>query len=241
MASRTYYQILGVSRDATLEEITNAKNALAKVYHPDVNMQNGIDTTAQMQEILEAYRVLSNPEKRKNYDKELGGGTVRVFRTFDLGKEFEKDSGSSDVQDEHSFVTYWNAASKLHEVVKRSSWLLERESRRESIPIKIMKRIGKMPKTEQRLESQLNALSIQALQYITLLKSARIPMEYWTPEAMNWVLIRWGQNQSVDFLTIFAQYDAFVNQKKTTAEKAKMRSQTKQFHGKLKKLLTNAI
>ena len=104
-----------------------------------------------------------------------------------------------------------------------------------------MKRIGKMPKTEQRLESQLNALSIQALQYITLLKSARIPMEYWTPEAMNWVLIRWGQNQSVDFLTIFAQYDAFVNQKKTTAEKAKMRSQTKQFHGKLKKLLTYAI
>ena len=33
MSSRTYYDILGVSRDATLEEITSAKNALAKVYH----------------------------------------------------------------------------------------------------------------------------------------------------------------------------------------------------------------
>lgn len=241
MAARTYYQILGVSRDATLEEITNAKNALAKVYHPDVNIQNGIDTTAQMQEILEAYRVLSTPEKRKNYDKELGGGAVRVFRTFDLGKELEKDPGNSNDQDKHSFVIYWNAASKLQEVIKRSSWLLERESKRESIPIKIMKKIGKMPKTEQRLESQLNALSIQALQYITLLKSAEIPMEYWTPEAMNWVLIHWSQNQKVDFLTIFAQYDAFVNQNKTTAEKARMRSQTKQFHWKLKKLLTYAI
>ena len=65
MSSRTYYDILGVSRDATLEEITSAKNALAKVYHPDANMHKDIDTTAFMQEILQAYRVLSNPAKRK--------------------------------------------------------------------------------------------------------------------------------------------------------------------------------
>ena len=45
MSSRTYYDILGVSRDATLEEITSAKNALAKVYHPDANMHKDIDTT----------------------------------------------------------------------------------------------------------------------------------------------------------------------------------------------------
>ena len=68
MSSRTYYDILGVSRDATLEEITSAKNALAKVYHPDANMHKDIDTTAFMQEILEAYRVLSNPAKRKAYN-----------------------------------------------------------------------------------------------------------------------------------------------------------------------------
>ena len=73
MNSRTYYDILGVSREATLQEITSAKNALAKVYHPDANMNQGIDTTACMQEILEAYRVLSNPESRHEYDKELGG------------------------------------------------------------------------------------------------------------------------------------------------------------------------
>lgn len=48
MAIRTYYHVLGVSREATLEEITAAKNALAKVYHPDANMSNGIDTTAYM-------------------------------------------------------------------------------------------------------------------------------------------------------------------------------------------------
>ena len=71
MSSRTYYDILGVSRDATLEEITSAKNALAKVYHPDANMHKDIDTTAFMQEILEAYRVLSNPAKRKAYNLSL--------------------------------------------------------------------------------------------------------------------------------------------------------------------------
>ena len=69
MSSRTYYNVLGVSREATPEEITNAKNALAKIYHPDANMHNHIDTTKDMQEILEAYRVLSDPEKRKVYDR----------------------------------------------------------------------------------------------------------------------------------------------------------------------------
>ena len=90
MNSRTYYDILGVSREATLQEITSAKNALAKVYHPDANMNQGIDTTACMQEILEAYRVLSNPESRHEYDKELGGGQIRVFRTFTVCRILER-------------------------------------------------------------------------------------------------------------------------------------------------------
>ena len=75
MKSHTYYDILGVSRDATLDEITTAKNALAKVYHPDANAHKNIDTTAFMQEILEAYRVLSNPEKRRKYNQETFGET----------------------------------------------------------------------------------------------------------------------------------------------------------------------
>ena len=92
MNSRTYYDILGVSREATLQEITSAKNALAKVYRPDANMNQGIDTTACMQEILEAYRVLSNPESRHEYDKELGGGQIRVFRTFTVGPEDDEQA-----------------------------------------------------------------------------------------------------------------------------------------------------
>lgn len=62
---RNYYDILGVSRDATQEEIKNAYRKLAKKYHPDSSgSQNDKD---RFQEIQEAYSVLSNPEKRKMY------------------------------------------------------------------------------------------------------------------------------------------------------------------------------
>ena len=73
MKSHTYYDILGVSRDATLDEITTAKNALAKVYHPDANAHKNIDTTAFMQEILEAYRTrfqniyINSGKRRRKY------------------------------------------------------------------------------------------------------------------------------------------------------------------------------
>lgn len=73
MEENNYYEILGVSVTATVEEITAAKNTLAKRFHPDANLRNGIDTTRQMQEILEAYRVLSDPDRRAEYDRKLKG------------------------------------------------------------------------------------------------------------------------------------------------------------------------
>ena len=71
MAKKNYYKMLGVSRTASPEEISAAKNRLAKKYHPDANMKNGIDTTRKMQQILEAYRILSDPKKRASYDLSL--------------------------------------------------------------------------------------------------------------------------------------------------------------------------
>lgn len=237
MAIRTYYQILGVSRDATLEEITNAKIALAKVYHPDANANSGIDTTARMQEILEAYQVLSNSEKRRQYDLDLGGGKKRVFRTFTVGDPEEKQKKKEN----DSFVTYWNAANKLTEIVRRSAWLLERESKRKSLPIKVMEKFGKRDPKEKELNDQLGRLSLSALQYITILKTAEIPMMYWNPETMNWLLIQWGQDQTKDYQTLLAQYDAYINQNTSNKERLKLHSQNRQFHNNLKKLLTYAL
>ena len=232
--SRTYYDILGVSRDASLDEITAAKNALAKVYHPDANVHKDIATTAFMQEILEAYHVLSDESRRKKYNQETFGESTRVFKTFTVGP----DGDSEDL----SFVKYWNAASQLNETIDKSVRLMERESKKKSISHRIVTKIGKNQQHEDSFRNrQISRLSMQAIQYITVLKMAGIPMEYWQPEAMNWVLIRWGQKQSLDYHSLFARYDAFIEQTATSTEKMKLRSKSRRYQNNLKKLLSYAV
>lgn len=68
MAKRDYYEVLGVSRDATEEEIKKAYRKLARKYHPDVNKDDK-DAAEKFKEINEAYEVLKDPEKRARYDQ----------------------------------------------------------------------------------------------------------------------------------------------------------------------------
>jgi DnaJ-class molecular chaperone len=64
---RDYYEVLGVSRDASAEEIRKAYRRLARRYHPDVNKDS--DAAQRFAEITEAYDVLNDPERRKTYDQ----------------------------------------------------------------------------------------------------------------------------------------------------------------------------
>lgn len=67
VAFRDYYETLGVSRDATEDDIRAAYRRLARQYHPDVNKDP--EAEDRFKEISEAYEVLSDPEKRERYDR----------------------------------------------------------------------------------------------------------------------------------------------------------------------------
>lgn len=68
MELKDYYFILGVPRTATARDILRAFRELAKLYHPDIAGPQG---TASFQDIIEAYEILSNPERRRHYNLSL--------------------------------------------------------------------------------------------------------------------------------------------------------------------------
>lgn len=63
-----YYKILGLSKNATQEEIKKAYRKLAMKWHPDKNKDNAHNAEQKFKEISEAYQVLSDPHKRQSYD-----------------------------------------------------------------------------------------------------------------------------------------------------------------------------
>lgn len=80
-----YYKVFGLNKTATKEGIKKRYRALAKKYHPDVN--NSPDATAKMQEIQEAYYILSDEEARSRYD-------IQYDRIYGSEKEEFKSSNS---------------------------------------------------------------------------------------------------------------------------------------------------
>ena len=66
---RDYYEVLGVNKNATDDEIKKAYKKLAKKYHPDLNPDDPKGAEAKFKEVGEAYEVLKDPQKRAQYDQ----------------------------------------------------------------------------------------------------------------------------------------------------------------------------
>ena len=87
MQYKDYYKILGVSRDASTDDIRKAYRKLAKQYHPDINKQAGAEE--KYKEINEAYEVLKDKDKRQKYD---------AFGTYQAGQDFTPPPGYQHVE-----------------------------------------------------------------------------------------------------------------------------------------------
>ncbi len=93
--AKNYYDILGVSKTASDEEIKKAYRSLAKKYHPDLNPGNN-EAAEKLKEVNEAYSVLSDKTKRQNYDtygsadgpQDFGGGAGGGFGGFESFSDF---------------------------------------------------------------------------------------------------------------------------------------------------------
>src|SRR5437763_5201159 len=101
-AKRDYYEVLGLSRSASSDDVKKAFRQKARQYHPDVNKDAGAE--AQFKEISEAYEVLIDDDKRAAYDR-FGHAAVSGAGTggFD---PFQGFGSFSDI-----FETFFTAAS----------------------------------------------------------------------------------------------------------------------------------
>ena len=100
MNKRDYYEVLGVSKTADEKEIKSAFRKLAKKYHPDVSKEP--DAAEKFKEAQEAYAVLSDEQKRKQYDQyghaafdQMNGGAGFDFSDFDFSDIFGDLFGSA--------------------------------------------------------------------------------------------------------------------------------------------------
>ena len=99
MANKDYYSILGVDKNANEEEIKSAYRKLAKKYHPDLNKDNP-SAAEKFKEINEAYEVLGDSTKRKNYDQ-FGSADGPSFSGFggasNMGGGFDFSGDFGDI------------------------------------------------------------------------------------------------------------------------------------------------
>lgn len=106
----TYYELLGVDRDSSQEEIKKAYHELALTYHPDVNKT---EKARDLMKLLnEAYEVLSDPEKRADYDSRLRLMRQEPYVRKEQASHSESEAESDGGMDAYDYRAYWDEVMK---------------------------------------------------------------------------------------------------------------------------------
>ncbi len=137
---RDYYEILGLDKTATTQEIKQAYRRLAKKYHPDVSTEK--DAQAKFKEVNEAYQILSNPKARQQYDQfghaAFSGAQGADFSSFFKDLNFEDifsgfssffnqdEQRHSQHQQDNLYLLHLTFAEAMHGVQKRVSLPIEK-------------------------------------------------------------------------------------------------------------------
>lgn len=219
MKDCTYYDLLGVSEDASIEQIVAAKNFLVKKFHPDANISSTYDTTSYMQKVLDAYHILSIPKTRRAYDRHLT--ILREKRK--MSNPHTQNQNTDYVSP--NFAPYWEAANKINELVSQCSPMIKNKLIR---------------KTESE-KDDLQDTAEQLKPYIKILEDAEIPKEYWHSHAINWILFQWSQNRDLPYPLLFSMYQSYLEQHKNSFERRKILAHSTTFLSNLDLIMAYAL
>lgn len=119
MPKKDYYDVLGVAKSATQEEIKKAYKKLAMAYHPDRNLDNPKEAEEKFKELNEAYSILSDEKKRQGYDSYgFSGEPNRGWDPFSGGHPHTHAPKKNPDASVHVSLTLEEAASGLTKQVK---------------------------------------------------------------------------------------------------------------------------
>ena len=204
-----YYEILGVDKNASAKEIAQAKNRLAKLYHPDVTASSGRDSTEQMLLILEAYKVLSDESLRASYDAELTGN-LKPMQTFDLSKDEETLRTIDD-----TMLECWRTADALSRLVSESESISPRKDKAHRLP----------------------ELAMAAKPLALALSLAGIPDDRIGMDCMNWLLFTWYKNRNYTVAYLLTLYEHYLEKEITHKDKKMLKKKAASYRKQLKRLL----